>query len=724
MKNLLIALVSLISLGAFAQAGQVKKADELFDRYAYAEAIRVYQKLDDNGVSDYHILRNLAHSYWEVRDFGMAEQYFAQVVNISTNADDFYYYAESLKANGAYDDAQIWMSRYHEMKGHDRRAKMHVENPDYVKTLKAEPDRFTIQNTGASGPGADFGTAFFQDKVIFLSSRHDGAGVKRTFKWTNAPFLDMYIADRELNGELRNIRRFDEKINSVMHEGPVTFTPDGKTMYFTRNNYTQGKAGKSADNVNRLKIYFSVLTEAGWTTEHEFLYNSADHSMGHPSISSDGQKLYFCSDKEGGFGGVDIYMCTWNHGTWTAPVNLGPGINTEGDEMFPFVHMDGTLYFSSSGHPGLGGLDVFEAKEKNGFFYKVMNLGFPLNSNCDDFGFILAGDKASGYVSSNRQEGMGDDDIYYFTMAPEKTLSLTGFVINQNNSEPLVGAEVKLFDADGLMVKSSTIADNGKFDFVLDREKCGYYLEVRNGDMWTNYISEETSCDDPTGTIDLGFLPLMELSWAAKGTVMESGSLAPIEGFVVTLTDKNTGAELVEETAGNGSVTFKLEKDSDYTIRFEKEGFFAKTGMFTTVGMEPGMLEIDKFIDLTFDKIELNKGIRIDNIYYDYNKSFIRKDAAAELDKIVEILIDNPTMEIELGSHTDARGSENYNQSLSQKRAKAAAEYILSQGIAAHRLSWKGYGEASLINNCADGIQCSDELHEENRRTEFKVLSY
>jgi outer membrane protein OmpA-like peptidoglycan-associated protein len=724
MKLLFSNIFLLVSVAMIAQGGQMRKASDLYENMAYAEAIEVYQKLDDHGVEDPEVVRNLAYSYWKVRDFGMAEQYFSRVMENSWNPEDSYVYAEALKSNGKYDEAAEIMKSYHESTKSDRRAKMQIENADYVTDIMSQQDRFTITNTSLSTGHTEFCGAIYKDELVFVSSRNEGTAVKRTFKWTDEPFLDLFTATIDNTGGLSGIKLFEDPMNTRFHEGPLTFSADGNTVYFTRNNFTDGVRGRSLERITKLKIYVSKRSQTGWSDPTEFKHNSDQYSTGHPTLNNDGTKLYFTCDKPGGFGGTDIYMSRMTNGEWSSPVNLGPGINTEGNEMFPFIHTDGTLYFSSDGHPGLGGLDVFEASQKDGFFYKVENTGYPLNSGGDDFGILVNPEKDRGYVSSNRGEGQGKDDIYYFTMKAKKTLSIEGKVIDEDNNEPLAGATIELLNNLNEVIERVELTEDGAFAFNLDRKDCSYAVRVTNGDKWTTYTSQNTPCDDPEGVIDIGEIPLSTLRWSAKGTMYTKSTNIPLEGVMVRLTDKNTGEVYADNTKANGSVLFKLEKDRDYYIRFEKEGFFAKTGMFSTVNMEPGVIEINKYIDLAMEEIILNKGIKIENIYYDYNKSYIRKDAAVELDKIRTLLIDNPAMHIELGSHTDARGSDTYNMSLSKKRAKAAMGYLIKQGIESERVTYQGYGETSVINKCENGVNCSDELHEENRRTEFKVTSY
>ena len=641
------------------------------------------------------------------------------------SADDVYRYAEALKSSGEYEKAQEQMKKYAEMNSNDERAKSHLSDEDYFAELREDKGRFQVTLLEGNTERSDFSPSFYGDKVVFVSARAEGVSIKRRFAWNNAPFLDLYVSSVAEDGSLSKATNFSEDINSAMHEGPLTFTNNNNTVYFTRNNFIQGKAVKSAEDIINLNIYYSTKSETGWSAPEAFAFNNDEYSVGHPSISKDGKTMYFSSDMPGGYGGADIYRTTLkNDGSWSEPVNMGSSINTESDELFPFIHEDGTLYFASEGLLGLGGLDVFKARSKNGLFMTPENLGAPVNTEKDDFGFILSEDQSSGYLSSNRKGGKGDDDIYHFLMEKELHLFLAGKVINAADGEDLEGAMVRLKDASGNVVEESTMGEDASFSFELDKTQCGYSVEAFNGQYWTTFASEKTACDITEGTIDLGDIPLEQMRWGAEGTIKDKYTGAGLDGFRIILTDLTGGGSSTTTTKEDGFASFPLEEGMNYEIRFERAGYFAKTAVFTTYDMPPGIVEIEKLTGLImeFEPLEVGKEVKIDNIYYDYDKSYIRSDAAVELDKIVKLLNDNPTIKIEMGSHTDARGSDSYNLKLSKRRAKAAMEYLIKKGIAPARLTWKGYGETTLVNDCGNGVECADEIHEENRRTTFKVL--
>ncbi len=713
-------------LSVLAQEGRIKKAEKMYDRMAYAEAVDYYSSILEQGVDSARLAPQIADSYYQMRDTENAEKWYAVVVKNSPRPLDYFRYAESLKGNGKYDEAATYMAKFNSLDASDSRAEAHVQNQDYFVNLSEVTDRFVLRNEENNSKNADFSPHYYGEKVVFVSNRELlGVSIKRQHQWNNEPFLNLFKANVGKDGKLQEIVPFSETVNTKFHEGPVTFTADLKMMYFTRNNYLNGKKKKSSDYIVKLKMYISEKTDLGWSDPVDFPYNSDEYSVGHPTLSPDGKTLFFASDMPGGYGGTDIWMCKKEGESWAKPVNMGKPWNTEGNEMFPFMHADGSFYYSSDGLLGLGGLDVFECRNGTNGLSGPENLKAPINSSQDDFGFVANKEKTQGYLSSNRAGGKGDDDIYSFTMNDIIPLTISGLVVNADeDNNPLEGARVRLMDAYDKEVAVQNMGPDGEFQFELDPEHCGYTIQVDNGSGWTDYAYDNVPCDVEEGDIGLGEIPLEPMKWSAQGVVKDKQTLDPVEGFNITLINKSTGAEEIKITSLDGLVQYPLDPETDYEMKFEKQGYFGKTGQFSTVGMEPGVLVLERYIDMTFERIEIGKAIKIENIYYDYDKSFIREDAAIELNKIVQMLKDNPTIKVEMGSHTDARGSDAYNLKLSQRRAKSAMEYIISQGIDKNRMSWKGYGETVLVNQCKNGVKCDDETHEENRRTEFKVVGF
>ncbi len=722
----LCALVLLAVSSLNAQEGRIKKAEKLTDRLAYAEAIDYYDSILRQGVDSAEIAEDVANAYYQMRDPEGGEKWYAVVVKNNPVAEDYFRYAEMLKSNGKYTTAQTYMEKYNQLNSLDSRANKHLVHSDYYIKLSEETDKFQIRNEENNSKLADFSPSYYGENVVFCSNRDLlGVSIKRKHKWNNDPLLNLFVSKQGEQGKLENIRAFSDNVNTKYHEGPCTFSRDLRVMYFTRNNFIDNKAEKSSDDIIKLKIYISEKTDLGWSEPIEFPYNNDEYSVGHPSLSIDGNTLYFVSDMPGGYGGTDLWKCMAENGQWSKPINLGALINTEGDEMFPFIHTDGTLYYASDGLLGLGGLDIFECTVAEEGFNTPENLKAPVNSPRDDFGFIVNNEKTEGYLSSNRKNGKGDDDIYHFYMKEVIPLTLSGIVVNADDEmKPLTGARVRLIDAYNKVLVTEKMDETGAFKFDLDPEHCGYKIQVDNGSGWSDYKYDNISCDIEEGDIDLGDIELEQMKWRATGIVKNKSTGQSLEGFSIILINKLTGEEETKVTGPEGLIQFPLEKDTDYTVKFQKEGWFGKSADITTKQMEPGIIELERLIDLSFEKIELGKAVKIENIYYDYDKSYIRSDAAVELDKVVLLLQDNPSIKIEIGSHTDSRGSDVYNMKLSERRAESARNYIISQGISESRISWKGYGETILVNGCKNGVNCDNLLHEENRRTEFKVIGY
>jgi outer membrane protein OmpA-like peptidoglycan-associated protein len=462
-----------------------------------------------------------------------------------------------------------------------------------------------------------------------------------------------------------------------------------------------------------LGIYTSKEKEGIWGSMEAFEHNNKEYSVAHPSISLDGSKMYFVSDKPGGMGGTDIYVSKRKGDSWEEPVNVGASVNTSGNEMFPYIVGDSTLYFSSDGLVGLGGMDVFYIN-LNDSTAVARNMGYPLNTRYDDFGLICFPSQMAGYFCSNRPGGKGDDDIYLFKLHPPDSITIHGIVVDADTNLPIPNAKVWTQNLDGQDVQVST--DNeGRFTLTTQWREV---LELNSSkkdytDGWQVVKPSRRS-----STMDGVEIKMKKYDFVAKGKVLFAENNLPAKGAIVKAIDEN-GIEAARVTVGaDGTYFLPLAQGQKYTIEAAMEGYITLTTDVDT--SDPNK----KVSDYDFKLFKPEKGtiVRLDNIYYDYNKAAIRPDAALELNKLVRILKDFPTMKIELGSHSDSRGGDSYNLSLSEKRAKSAVEYLISQGIDAGRMVPKGYGETKLLNKCDDGTTCTDEEHSYNRRTEFKIL--
>lgn len=521
--------------------------------------------------------------------------------------------------------------------------------------------------------------------------------------------------------------RFGQSLNTKYHEGPATFTKDGSRAIFTRNNYTNGKYRESSDGINKLKLYTAEQINGTWKDIQEMEFNSDEYSTGHPALNPTDQLLYFVSDMPGGFGGTDIYVSRWEGSKWGKPLNLGDKVNTKGNELFPFVDEKGNLYFSSDGHAGLGDLDIFYAPltEDGRYAKMVQNLGEPINSNKDDFGVVTDGERKSGYFSSNRRNGGADDDIYRFKregpLYPCRELLVA--VIDAQSKTPLVNAQLAIENADNTTDRRELRTDSvGTVRMCLDADNEFRFLASTEGylDNKVGFSTRQLQDDQPSRIEILLDKPKVVEAPASglgnnqlRGRVTTQTDKKPIAGVKVVLRN-NCDSTLQEAVTGeDGYYTFMTKPGCDYTLEAMKDDM-------GTMGSK-----INKEGAGSPDLVMFKKGdvIKVDNIYYNLNKFNIRRDAAVELDKLVVLMKKYPSMKIEMRSHTDSRSSAAYNKTLSSNRAKAAVAYLKSKGIKAPRLVAKGYGEDLLVNGCKDGVNCAEEEHQQNRRTEIKILS-
>ncbi|WP_247232569.1 carboxypeptidase regulatory-like domain-containing protein [Telluribacter sp. SYSU D00476] len=537
------------------------------------------------------------------------------------------------------------------------------------------------------------------------------------------------------------VEQFSKDLNSKYHEGPVTFSADGSQIIFTRNNYSNGRSRKSSDNVTKLKLYSATLKDGGWSDVQELPFNHDEYSTGHPALSRDGKLLFFASDRPGGLGGTDLYVSRWEKNAWSKPQSLGKQINTGRDEMFPFVDENGNLYFASNGRkPGLGGLDIYYVPMLNGNVAgPVVHLEAPLNSPADDFGLITDGNRSTGYLSSNRLRG--DDDIFRFVQ--ESTLNgcrnLTIRIIDESTFAPLDSAMVVInAKGEGHDQQELFTNANGEVNVCLNANS-NFMFEVTHEGYLAGTIGFTTTgfTDDKSTRLEYSLLPYQSDAVEAlpasmsggytndkvttptlRGTVTGETDKKPIEGVKIILRNKCDGTTKQTVTGPDGRFEFGLKEGCEYQMEASKPSYGTNRSSIRKITEKSE----SKLVAADLKMLKVGDVVTLDNIYYDSGKWEIRPDAARELDKMVATMRKYPSLRIEIGSHTDSQGNAQFNQYLSERRARAALNYMASKGIARNRMTSKGYGESSLINQCKDGVLCTQEEHQRNRRTEFKVL--
>lgn len=735
-KSLTLLTALLMLLMVQAEKPIVKVGDWYYKQFDFRKAIEFYKRALKKDERDVYVLQRIADSYRLINDTA-AEQYYGQLAKMdNANVINKLYYAEALRASQKYAEAKIYYKEYLDLVPTDVSVKERLKGIDQLETLSKDRGFYAIENLQQiNSPMSDFGVTFYKDTgIYFTSNRTADNFVVHKDNWTGGNFLQIFEAFKsDSGGKLGTPKMMSgREPNRKFHEGTSSYNDKMQELYIDRSNYNGKRAFPAADKTVKLKIYRIVWLpdQNRWGDEliEAVPFNDKEYSVGHPSLTKDGKTLYFASDKPGGYGGVDLYVSNREiGGTWGTPVNLGPKINTSGDDMFPYIADDGTLYFASNGHTGLGGLDVYSTTSiKTGnkltTWTEPENLGYPINTNSDDFGYIINKDNKNGYFVSNRAGGKGDDDIYSFQ---KKGIILNGIVYDAASGLPIQDAQVVMKEEDVEKGKAKS-AKEGDFSFPATPGKKYKFYATKPG-----YLPAEVTADVKEKP-ELVKIPMVQEGGInLEITVLDKKTRDPLEVAKVKVTNLTTMKDEVCSTNKDGKCVFTLEPETNYRLEASKETgepdtkYLTVTATKSTKGVKaPTTL----YEVMELEKVKKGVAIKIENIYYDLDKWFIRPDAAKELDKLVKIMKDNPTMEIELSSHTDCRATAQYNMQLSSKRAEAAVNYIASQGVEGRRMIAAGYGESRLVNKCqCEGtfaVPCTDTEHQENRRTEFKILKF
>ena len=748
MKNILaIALLFLSANCVNAQSGAMTKANNLYNNLAYHEASEIYSDLLGSGEDDAKMKLRLADCYYQIGDTESAEKQYSKVIESSeTSSLDVYQYAQSLKENGKYELSDRFMDRFVQMNSYDNRGDLYAKNRDYLTVINEQAPYFEINNMSINSNHSDFGGYVAGEHFYFISNRRKRVLQKRMHSWNGSEFLDVYKTNAtDGSGEVTRLKR---ATNSKYHEGPMCFTKDGSRVYFTRNNVSRGSEKRDESGIQNLKLFMAdVDAEGNFSNEQELAINSKEYSVGHPTLSVDGKTLYFVSDMPGGFGGADLYKAAVKgDGSLGNPENLGEKFNTAGQEVFPWLSEENVLYFSSDGQLGIGGLDIFAVIiSESGEMRKMINLGKPVNSQKDDFAFTIL-KNGTGFLSSNRAGGMGDDDIYSISKLRdiEVGIFLEGVVTDEKTGDILPEAVVRVYDNDGTIIGSTIADENGQYSFELEREN--EYTVIPEKDAYAGGPKSVSTANLPATTSsitkDLDLKKAANFSLQALITKASTGM--PLEGVNLVLINNLSGERIEFVTPATGDYSkelfdVKLNDKASYTLDLRKDGFVPKVVNYNTTFSRPGVYSIHTEMDLAM--VEISDGgfdpngtgggssvlLEINAIYFDLNSSALRDESKKELDRIVKIMNDYKELKIELGSHTDCRQTVDYNKWLSEKRAQNSANYIKKRIYKPERITYKGYGESRLINDCAcegDVVSdCSEEEHQKNRRTEFKVLN-
>lgn len=489
-----------ITCCSFGQGVKLAKADKKYEKYAYIDAIEIYKKVADKGYKSVELFQKLGNAYYFNGELEKAATSYESLFALNEEVAPEYYfrYAQTLKAIGNYEKSNQYMELF-AAKTNDSRGKLFLQNKNYLNDIDVNTGKYILDTTTINSEFYDYGPSFFGNKIVFTSSRSDGNQYTKIHDWTKQTFTDLFIVSMNAEGKLEQVENFSKTINTKFNESSPVFTKDGKTMYFTRNNYNDGKKRKSDDKVILEKIYKAELVNNEWTNITELPFSNDNYKTAHPALSPDEKTLYFASNMPGSYGNSDLYKVSIDkNGKFGTPENLGPTINTEGRETFPFIDANNNLIFASDGHLGLGGLDIFEAKANGKSFEKPINIGKPVNSTKDDFGYVVNSENL-GFFSSNRDGGKGFDDIYTFKIC---THMLTGIITDAETTEILPNAKVTLFD-DKMTIISETIAsEKGIYQFKIECNK-KYYVRASKETYNTNEKSFDAVSIIGTSTLDI-----------------------------------------------------------------------------------------------------------------------------------------------------------------------------------------------------------------------------
>ncbi len=648
--SFVVLLLVSFSINAQNHEKKLSKADQIFKSYAYVDARAIYLDVAQKGYSSPSLYSKLADSFYFTGNLEDSVEWYEKLIQSypeDLNPEYLFKYAQSLKSVERYKEADMIMEQFYTITKNDKRANFFAKKRDYLDFIKMQSDKFELYPLNINSKNSEYSPSFnYQNQIVFASSREKN----NTFKlheWDEMPFLDLFASNiQEDNITLDDPIKLKGKINTKFHESSTSFSKDGKTVYFSRNNYLNHKLGKSKKGVVLLKLYKATLQNDSWENITELPFCSDNYSVSHPSLSLDGKKLYFASDMPGTLGQSDLFVVDiLGDNTYGKPKNLGNKINTEGRETFPYVSNNGTLYFSSDGHIGLGGLDVFVSVPDEYGFSDSYNVGRPINSPKDDFTFILNEETKIGYFASNRKGGKGNDDIYSFKQTEELITScmqyIEGVITNEATGNPLTSADIVLLNKDEKVIREIISDANGNYRF-------------------------KVACN---------------------------------ENYTIKVKSKNfVPRDILAETTD----AFEFINEIDISL-INKEKLL------------PTTIEINIGDDLT-------KTLQLEPIYFGLNDAIITTETEVELQKIISIMNKYPDLKIEVRSHTDSRSSYWYNKKLSVQRMRATVQYITEKGgINWRRVRGKAYGERRLLNKCTDDVPCTEEEHQQNRRSEFIV---
>ncbi|CAM1334949.1 OmpA family protein [Tenacibaculum aestuariivivum] len=686
MKKITILLFIIgITVVSTAQTLHQKRADKYFNRAFYSDAIPLYETIfkENNTLKT---TRNLADSHYYLYDMEKAAYFYKYLLkNYSTLiASEYYFkYAHTLKALDKNKEANIALKNYYTKKKDTASLSKLKSAINNLENIKAIGNRYKIENLAINTENSEFGAIQKGDKLIFAASKKQYKTADKIYRWNGLHYLDLYeIASNKIYLGDSIAKSFSSTINTKVHEANAVFTKDGKTIYFTRNNFVKNKRKKDAKKITHVQLFKATLIKGVWKNIQPLLFNNDGYSTEHPALSPDEKTLYFASDMEGGFGSFDIYsVAILDNGTFGIPKNLGATINTDKKEQFPFITQQNELYFSSNGHLGFGSLDVFISTiNANNTFSKPSNIGLPVNSGYDDFSFTFDTRTKDGYFSSNRPGGKGNDDIYKIAEIKPLIIEnckqfISGIITDSTTKQPLANTNISI-ELNNKSIKKITTDVNGGFHFTALCEKSYIITASKKG-----YQQKQKT-----------------VITSKKRNKKNDASLA-LKAYKQIEREKNIALQLKAKKAQ------ELKVKTNNKLKTQLKNKIAQT------------LSKEKNIVKNKDKIS----IKTAEINFDYKLWYLRRDAKKAINKVIELMIKYPKMIVEIGTHSDIRGNDAYNLQLSQKRANAVRNYFIENKITPNRILAVGYGETIPIIKCKTENSCTEEQHELNRRCEFII---
>lgn len=731
MRNLLLSSILLLSFFAQAQSKEIKLGVEKQKGAYYREAITSFEAALNNAkITEEQktiAFKGLAESYEKTHDYVKASSYYGKYLASNPNdVDKYLNYSSMLRTIGKTEEAKIFFLKYAEKKGDEKLKAEFNEMIDWAEAHGDDATPFIVAKTNIATNGISMGTSEYKEGVLtgLAKSKDEGKTIFYNLGYSKKTAENIYDEPTVLT----------KTLTSQYYSGYPSVSKDGNTIYFTsnssaKNKYKPAKTKKtdySSSGINVLKIFRTEFENGSWSNKEELSFNSNEYSCAHPFITEDGNTLYFVSNMVGTLGGYDVYKATKNtDGTFSKPVNLGANVNTQLDEMTPSF-LDNNLYFSSRGHFGFGGSDIFRSgMNDDKSFKKAENVGKPLNSTFDDFAFSPNKDHVSGFLSSNREGENGADNIYSFKLIPAEfkvvdketgeAISETKITVYEKVNGEWVESSVSVTDENG--VWGANFANNKDYKIVYDNP----YYEIKEIELNQSDKNRAKKLAQIKSGVKLEKAVLF-------GQMIDAITNKALDGVEVTLYEKKENGEFVKvgttRTDKYGSWKHNIRRDKEYKVTVIRDAYDKKEVLIASViSNDPNRQSIlESMNPLKFNPTATKDvKLKIDNIYFHYDKSSVKKESYPILDNIVDYLNHDENIQIELSAHTDCVGSDSYNLRLSNKRAKACFDYIVKHGIDKSRLKSVGYGEKFMVNDCK--LQRADDKEaQKNRRVEIKIL--